>query len=55
MVAGAIFLGAAGDVFRLPEGARARKAAGRLFGLSIIYLFALYAALLAEWAAGQWA
>jgi heme o synthase len=42
MVIGAI------EVFRLREGAPARKAAGRLFGFSLIYLFALFAVLLVE-------
>ena len=53
-VAGAIFLWTAVDVFRIVDEGRARKAAGRLFGFSIVYLFCLYAALLAEWAIGRW-
>jgi protoheme IX farnesyltransferase len=53
-VAGAVFLWAAFDVFRIEDDGRARKAAGRLFGFSIIYLFVLYAALLVEWAIGWW-
>ncbi|WP_204350243.1 hypothetical protein, partial [Klebsiella pneumoniae] len=36
------------EVYRLREGAPARKAAGRLFGFSLIYLFALFAVLLVE-------
>jgi len=54
VVAGAIFLWTAVDVFRIVDQGRARKAAGRLFGFSIVYLFCLYAALLAEWAIGRW-
>ncbi len=53
-IAGAIFLWTAVDVFRIVDEARARKAAGRMFGFSIVYLFCLYAALLAEWAIGRW-
>ena len=55
VVAGVVFLAAALDVFRHSRDDLARKAAGRLFGYSIVYLFVLYAALLAEWAAGRWA
>ncbi|MCZ0737811.1 heme o synthase [Phreatobacter sp. AB_2022a] len=36
------------EVYRLREGAPARKAAGRLFGFSLVYLFALFAVLLVE-------
>jgi heme o synthase len=42
MLAGAV------QVYRRREGAAARKAAGRLFGFSLIYLFALFAVLLVE-------
>ena len=49
---GLIFLAAAIRVFVLREGAPARKAAGQMFGFSILYLFALYATLLAEHALG---
>lgn len=47
-VLGLVFLIAAYRVYRLREGAPARKAAGQMFGFSILYLFALYATLLAE-------
>ncbi len=36
------------EIFRKRDGAPARKAAGRMFGFSIIYLFALFAVLLVE-------
>ena len=55
VVAGVVFLAAALDVFRHDRDDLARKAAGRLFGFSIVYLFVLYAALLAEWALRLWA
>ncbi|MCT4656883.1 MAG: heme o synthase [Cohaesibacter sp.] len=47
-VLGAVFLVAALRVYFIREGAPARKAAGQMFGFSILYLFALYATLLAE-------
>ncbi|SNZ05455.1 heme o synthase [Cohaesibacter gelatinilyticus] len=47
-VLGLVFLIAAYRVYHLREGAPARKAAGQMFGFSILYLFALYATLLAE-------
>ena len=42
-------------VFRTRQGDAARKACYRLFGVSIIYLLALYAVLLAEHATGLFA
>jgi len=47
-VLSAVMLYASVEVYRQREGAPARKAAGRLFGLSILYLFGLFAALLGE-------
>ncbi len=47
-ILGAVFLIAAIRVYRLRQGAPARKAAGQMFAFSILYLFALYATLLAE-------
>jgi protoheme IX farnesyltransferase len=44
--AGMIWL--AFDVYRRREGAQAMKAAKRLFGFSILYLFLLFATLLVE-------
>ncbi|MEW5420411.1 heme o synthase [Amorphus sp. 3PC139-8] len=49
---GAVFLAASVDVLVHREGARARRACGRMFGFSIAYLFLLYATLLAERVAG---
>jgi len=51
-VGGAIFLVAALNVYREREGEAAEKAARRLFGFSILYLFMLFAALLVERIAG---
>jgi len=45
---GATFLYLAGQVFRLGDQARPSGAAARLFGFSILYLFVLFATLLAE-------
>jgi protoheme IX farnesyltransferase len=45
---GLVFVGLAARVWRIREGAPARKAAGRLFAFSILYLFLLYAVLLVE-------
>jgi protoheme IX farnesyltransferase len=45
---GAVFLALAFDVHRRREGAAAVRAAHRLFGYSILYLFLLFALLLAE-------
>jgi heme o synthase len=48
VVTGVIFLYLALDIYRKREGEIARKAAYRLFGFSIFYLFILFAALLIE-------
>ena len=48
LVLGALLLLAAWRVLRDREGEAARRSAGRLFGFSILYLFLLFAALLAE-------
>ena len=48
VLAGAGFLWFAGNVYSRREGAAAEKAARALFGFSILYLFVLFAALLAE-------
>jgi protoheme IX farnesyltransferase len=53
-IAGLVFLWAAIEVLVRRDEAGARRAARRLFGLSIVYLFALFAALLAEWAGELW-
>ena len=45
---GAMFLALAWRVYRDREGEAAERAARRLFGFSILYLFLLFAALLAE-------
>jgi heme o synthase len=45
---GAAFLWHSFDVFRLREGEPARRACRRLFGFSILYLFAIFAAVIAE-------
>jgi protoheme IX farnesyltransferase len=47
-VGGLAMLWLAIDIFRKREGAPARKAAGRMFAFSIVYLFALFAVLLVE-------
>lgn len=47
-VLGAVFLWLAFQVYRITEGREADKAAKRLFGFSIFYLFALFAVLLGE-------
>ncbi|MFD1704200.1 heme o synthase [Methylopila henanensis] len=51
-VGGLAFVAHAVAVYRRREGELARKAAGRLFGFSLIYLFALLAAVLVEKLAG---
>ena len=51
IVLGAIFLALAVQVWRVREGREADRAAKRLFAFSILYLFSLFAALLAEHAA----
>ncbi|WP_373236731.1 heme o synthase [Cohaesibacter celericrescens] len=45
---GLVFLIAAVRVYTIREGEAAKKAAGQMFAFSILYLFALYATLLAE-------
>jgi protoheme IX farnesyltransferase len=45
---GAAFLWHALDVYRRREGEAARRACRRLFGFSILYLFAVFAAIIAE-------
>nr|WP_170984410.1 heme o synthase [Rhodoligotrophos defluvii] len=47
-VLGALFLGCALDVFRRREGELAERAAKRMFAYSVLYLFLLFAGLLAE-------
>nr|WP_321458233.1 heme o synthase [uncultured Cohaesibacter sp.] len=49
---GVLFVGAALRVYFIREGGAARKAAGQMFGFSILYLFLLYATLLFERLAG---
>jgi protoheme IX farnesyltransferase len=51
VVLGVIFVGLAVNVWRVTEGREADHAARRLFGFSILYLFLLFAVLLAEHAA----
>src|SRR3954467_11502859 len=48
LVLGAGMLWLASDVYRLREGAAAARATRKLFAFSILYLFALFAVLLAE-------
>jgi heme o synthase len=48
VVLGVVFMALAIDVWRKPDGAAGDKAAKRLFGFSILYLFLLFAVLLAE-------
>ncbi len=48
VVTGGIMIRDAVRVYRVREGAEANKAAMRLFGFSILYLFLLFAVLLAE-------
>jgi heme o synthase len=48
VILGGLFLDCAWKVYRRRDGKRADRAAGRLFGFSIIYLFALFALILAE-------
>ncbi|GLK67736.1 heme o synthase [Hansschlegelia plantiphila] len=52
IIVGAIFVQRAWMVYRLREGESARRAAGQLFGFSLIHLSALFFVLLAEKAAG---
>jgi len=53
LVLGALFLALAVNVYRVTEGREADRAARRLFGFSIFYLFALFAVILGEHLA-QW-
>ena len=48
LVLGAVFLALAFKVYRIREGREADQAARQLFGFSIFYLFALFAAILGE-------
>ena len=54
MALGAVFLALALNVYRVREGREADRAARRLFGFSILYLFGLFAALLAERSFALW-
>jgi protoheme IX farnesyltransferase len=51
---GAVFLALALNVYRVREGRAADRAARQLFGFSILYLFGLFAALLAERSLALW-
>jgi len=51
---GAVFLALALNVYRVREGREADRAAKQLFGFSILYLFGLFAALLAERSVALW-
>jgi heme o synthase len=48
VLGGLMMIGCAVEILRHREGAAARKAAGRMFGFSILYLFVLFAVLLVE-------
>ncbi|MCB1491963.1 MAG: UbiA family prenyltransferase, partial [Rhodobiaceae bacterium] len=52
ILAGLAFLGLALRVYRTREGKAARKACRDLFAFSILYLFGLFAMLLAEYGLG---
>jgi protoheme IX farnesyltransferase len=54
IVLGAIFLALALNVYRVREGRAADRAAKQLFAFSILYLFGLFAALLAERSLALW-
>jgi heme o synthase len=54
IVLGAIFLGLSLNVYRVREGREADRAAKQLFAFSILYLFGLFAALLAERSLALW-
>jgi protoheme IX farnesyltransferase len=54
IVSGAVFLALALNVYRVREGRQADRAAKQLFGFSILYLFGLFAALLAERSLALW-
>jgi heme o synthase len=51
---GAVFLALALNVYRVREGRAADRAAKQLFAFSILYLFGLFAALLAERSLALW-
>jgi protoheme IX farnesyltransferase len=51
---GAVFLALALNVYRVREGREADRAARQLFAFSILYLFGLFAALLAERSLALW-
>jgi len=51
---GAVFLALALQVYRVREGRDAERAARQLFAFSILYLFGLFAALLAERSVALW-
>jgi protoheme IX farnesyltransferase len=51
---GAVFLALALQVYRVREGREADRAAKQLFAFSILYLFGLFAALLAERSVALW-
>jgi heme o synthase len=48
VVLGTVFMGLAIDIWRTGDGAGAERAARKLFGFSILYLFLLFAVLLGE-------
>jgi heme o synthase len=54
IVLGAVFLALSLNVYRVREGRAADRAAKQLFGFSILYLFGLFAALLAERSLALW-
>jgi protoheme IX farnesyltransferase len=54
IVLGAVFLALSLNVYRIREGRAADRAAKQLFGFSILYLFGLFAALLAERSLALW-
>jgi len=54
VVLGAVFLYLAWNVRRIAEGRKADQAARQLFSFSILYLFLLFAVLLAEHAVARW-
>jgi protoheme IX farnesyltransferase len=54
IVLGAFFLALALNVHRVREGREADRAAKQLFAFSILYLFALFAALLVERSVALW-
>jgi protoheme IX farnesyltransferase len=54
-VLGIVFVMLAINVWRITEGREADTAARRLFGFSILYLFLLFAVLLAESVAARFA